>query len=671
MAVCLAWCLWPEYGSGYSEDQRRLWNERRRIYPVAWRVDAVFPSKGARRPPPEDVATLTGVHLDSHELKSIEFFLKQKKRREQELDRQLMANRNKSAPDYDAAEPLKVDMSRLPLEGLTEREIAERALAGDGDACLKMVQYLCGHVNYTGLSGLSWREKREAERWMEMAVAVKRPGAEFVESFFRKAWEIQKRVMEEERYAEADLRLELKDIPGYSDYVECLTKGDFLLFETVDKMFFDGMPSYNQRHPLSGEARLLYNVLLKEARLGKVVAQRNLASFCFGSRMFGQDDELSDRIAMEVEEQISRWNRWLQIMPISWKAGVMEGLLSCGIIDADKTPAMKRYYEASRYARQAARQGDLTGMYLWLRHGIGSLAHFSEQQWDEIFMYNRLLFESGYAPYVMNVNERAGDNFPDEAVLKSFYSEKSYASVRQKDYTVCRGRIKGWPDREIINKGDLEETRKRVEVLRLTGRTDLLLDNLTGVEFGSGGLLDEASVEVRGYLVKQMQKWAGEGDLLAIYTLAGLYEKGIGVPADPGRAYALYGQAFDGTKDHPARVSAGVSGVDFSGRNAIVSMPASMRTFICLRRALMVLEYPDFPGRNAKEAYERLMEVSLGNTLFGYRGYSVLGLFHEWGVGVPVDWKKALEFYKKGRLLDDACQENVRRHSELVNSKGQ
>lgn len=652
MAVCLVCFLWPEYGSGYSEVQRRLWNERRALYPVAWVIDGAVPRRDIVNSY-SDISRMTG-----WEPREVELLIEEKKEKEAELVKELEANRDKSGPDCMAEEPSSVNVSRLPLYGLTKKEVAERALSGDGDACLKMVQYQLRRTVDADrqVEGLSWREKFEAEKWLDRAVRANRPGAEFLKTLFTEVCSFRKSLLMPNGESFLHEKMEAKKVPGYANFLECLKRGDYIAYGTA-VLFLTGSD-------LSEENRLLYTALSMKAGLGEPVSQRDLALLFFEMEPLLGRDDFSYSIKKDIEKKRKNWEDQMKWLPDSWKKCVVKGLFSCGVINAGGTRTMKRYREASRYARAAALQGDLTGMYLWLSHGITCQERYSVKEWDDILKYGHILFEAGYVPYLESIR-KAQNNFMgkkglDERIPRSFYSRKSYEELWNKDYLKSRGRLS-----RFAKKVDLAEIREILQVVSLTGGTDdFLADSLTGGDFTPGGVLFGSSKEAQEYLVEQVEKWAEEGDIHAMYRLAGIYEKGIGIPVDLGKAYALYGKALAGADGHPLFRVCIRSG---SGHDHFYE-GIHLKHVARLKRAAMVLDHPDFPGRNEKEAYDQILE-SAGHYAAGKYCCYLLGLFHEKGIGRPVDKAVALDYYKKGGTFHRDCLLGKNRLSSPADGK--
>lgn len=626
LAGGLAYWAWPEYGSGYSEEQRRLWNERRALYPVAWGLDGIA-SGSSRYRPFNNIAEITGWSV-----KEIERYVEEKKETESDIVGELEANRERLALDDKVF--VSTDTSRLPLYGLSEKEVTERALAGDGDACLMMVISLGGDQ----FNGLSWRKRHEVNKWLDRAVAVKRSGAGFLKNLVIRSFEWPQSHLGTNGMVMLDNGEGMEKLPGYSEFTECLKRGDYLAYRAARGI----LPLVRELK----EKKMVYKALLKGSRESRVECCRGFALMVFeGEKGYS----FVQRIGKDVEEKKNNGEASLKWLPASWSSKIVTSLFSCGIIGAERTSSMKDYREATLCARRAAQQGDMTGMYLWLRYGIACMEYFSAAEWSDILAYDRILSETGYLPYIKRKSESTSEHKEalDNNILCSYYSRKSYEKWEGSDFVGPRE-----AECKFSEKDSLGAVVEKIQGCCLTGQTDWFLDKvLTGPDFSSGGLLAGSSKEVRDYLLAQVEKWAEEGDIHAMYRMAGIYEKGIGVSVDLGRAHALYIKTLAAAEEFPLFRVRVKDGGDYV--YAYVGLP--MKQVVCLKIGYMVLNHSDFPGRNGKETYNLVSEASRHYLMKDYCCY-ILGQFHERGIGRPADREAALSFYKKGSSDNRDCR---------------
>lgn len=647
----LAWLIRPEYGSSYSEEQRRLWNERKELYPAAWGMTEMFSI---------DVdsfyMTLTGMEKNAAMRQ-----LEKNREKDRQIISELERNRDRAEPDFAVKAPASIRVHHLPLDGLTRRETAERALAGDGDACLKMVQYLCPRRGGEGVAGLTWREKYESCKWLDLAISLRRPGAGFIKNFLKEVWNVQTSSISSERKVKQVDGPEMSTVEGYAEFVENLKMGDFLLYQTAVQICYCDV--------LSEEYRLISNVALARVGGNEAGALEEMAKlyFTISPKYYGLYYAI-EAAAWEKKENGERLLKW---MPDSWRSRVMSGLVACGVMNVERTPVMNEYRQACHYSREAARKGSLTGMYLWLIYGIPNMKRYSAEDWNDILNYSRILLESGYAPYVERMQRTRIQMMEykewNEQILRLFYSGKSYGEFWERDYMTSRGGkdkryYSYFVGEEIIKRNDLGETRKIVNELVVTGETDELLRILL-VDKEDDRLFLRCCPEVQAFLLERMEKWAEEGDPHAMYVLAGIYGEGLSVPADPGRAYALLKRALPEAGKY-LRMTILMK----NEKDRPVWKRIYLDTAIRLRMADMVLSYPDFPGRNATEAYEEALRasqapVNIPEYDYPTEVYRILGQFHEQGVGMQADRKKALEYYELGAPENKFCRKREERLS--------
>lgn len=656
----LAWQIRPEYGSGYSEEQRRLWNERRELYPSGWLVESVSPPRGLSVPWYKDIANVTG-----KDDKATDALVGERRKKEEDLIAELAKNLDRSGPEIKVELPVAGYVSRLPLEGLTELELSERAMAGDGDACLMMAQYLIKRENRPSYE-LTWREKQETDKWLDRAIALKRPGAEFVKNFLTESWIFRKNNVRGGVVYVGE-KPDTKKTPGRPEFMECLKKGDYLLYKTAACMMdTNGFPEeYSQ---------MIHAALARGEKQGRAECQRNLAALCFDIPESEKKCFLRHRIHMEILMAENKWNKFFKWLPDSWKAHAIKGLFSCGVIGIERMPSMKKYREAARYARKAARQGDMAGMYWWVMSGITCSEQFSAQEWDDILAYSRVLLEAGYAPYIEILEKNAVESiFYDREVLnshilQSYYSRKSYGGIWKKGYLESRGRVKtsGYVIDEVIDMNDLTRTREKVDRMSALGLSDFLLEHLRD-DIDYGRLFSRSGKEVQTYLLEQAERWSAEGDINAMYFLADVYGRGIAVPADPGRACALLKRMRAESHDYSLmRVYIKNEGKPSSFSPLLESVSPEKASII--KMASLTLEHPDLPGLDMKEVYNLALDIvrdRRGKSDENYPAFLcyILGQYNERGLGRPEDREKALEFYKEGASRHQGCEDGVKRLS--------
>lgn len=613
--VLLTWAFWPEYGSSYSEEQRRLWNEQRTVYPLAWSKDALRPRNSW------DVAEILGI--DNSEAKAQ---LIAKKSQAGNILKKLKSNRNKEALDWQVTLPENPDLSKLPLNGLSTGELVEKAKNGDGDACLLLVSSICGG-NFLGTYDLSWGKIHDAQKWLDKAIEWKRPGAEFLKNYFELVKKSQKINQNKEgRIKRAPGTLE---VAGYPEFAKQLRKGDYLLYKVMSRMVaeFDPPP----------EKQIIYEALLPKALQGDPVAQSDI-----GALFFDNTGTFSlSEVATQISTNTSALQGKLNWMPDPLAKKTINLSKKLGIMSARDTSIVNLYEEACYFLRQSALKGNLRGMDLWLRYGITGCTYLSRKDWNDIFAYSQKLLEAGYASQTWLHIEGRYDSLQTE-ILYSFYTQKSIKSLfslsekhltRRNSSPFVYYNQWNYPWKE----NDLEKNKKAIELLQEVEGWD----HVARCAFL---ILERSDAKTQEYLISVLEKFTKEGDVNALLKLAEIYEKGLSVPVDPGKAYAYYKEAAQYVNDYPMWQPMYEDEFVGEGKYAhSIVFP----NYIKLKMITMVIKYPDFPGRDEKRAFEDALSLEKfttdsPNTTYCY----VLGQIYEKGIGTAKDKKKALSFYK-------------------------
>lgn len=621
--VLLTWAFWPEYGSGYSEEQRCLWNEQRTVYPLAWSKDALRPRDSW------DVAEILGI--DESEVKAQ---LIVKKSQAENILKKLKSNRNKEALDWQVTLPENPDLSKLPLNGLSKGELIEKAKNGDGDACLLIVSSICGG-NYLGTYELSWGQIRDVQKWLDKAIEWNRPGAEFLKNYF----DLVKKSQKINRAQKGGTKLKkapgTQDVMGYPEFAKQIRQGDYLLYKVMSRMVADFDP------PL--EKQIIYDAILPKAQQGDAVAQSDIGALFFEN----SGTSVLSEVATQIYTNTSAFKNKLDWMPDSLATKTINLIKKLGLMSARDTSIVNRYEEACYFLRQAALQGDLRGMDLWLRYGITGCTYLSRKEWNDIFAYSQELVEAGYTPQTTRHIEGRYDSLQTE-ILYSFYTQKSIKSL----FTLSEKHLTRRNDSSFVyynqwnypwKKNDLETNKKAIELLQEVEGRDY-------VARSAFLILERSEATTREYLISVLEKFAKEGDVNALLKVAEIYEKGKSVPVDLGKAYAYYKEATQYANDYPLWQQ--IYQDEFVGENKYAH-GIVFPNYVKLKMITMVIKHPDFPGRDEKRAFEDALSLEkyatkTPNTTYCY----VIGQVYEKGIGTPKDEKKALSFYKLSKPVN-------------------
>ncbi|WPX41591.1 hypothetical protein QET93_005680 [Akkermansia sp. N21116] len=174
LSVLAGVVFWPEsseYGTGNSEQQRRLWNERRQLSPALWSMWTLElnSTRYLNMIAPKDDASWTGIR-------------DQKKAKDEGLKKEQVALRDREKPVFRYTPGQELDLASLRAFELSRRECWQRAQGGDADACMVMAWR---SITNNSENLLSWRSMRDLDAWLSRAEALKRPGALFLKNFCR------------------------------------------------------------------------------------------------------------------------------------------------------------------------------------------------------------------------------------------------------------------------------------------------------------------------------------------------------------------------------------------------------------------------------------------------------------------------------------------------------
>ncbi|MDH3068156.1 SEL1-like repeat protein [Akkermansia sp. N21169] len=629
--VGLWWTSSPEYGDSYSEQQRKLWNERRALYPMAWTF--------CRLTPVNDDYLAAISSLDKARLDEV---LEKKGEQELILKQQQRSLCEKEKPPCDLLVGIPDDISSLRVDCMTVRECLQRAQGGDADACLVMAWHqICFNYwrdyGYVSKYGWSWRQARDMDFWLAKAESLGRPGTQFLRHFSAMmAKEIRKNldIAPGNGFLVWSNRCpDYKYLPGYNEFSQCLQNGDLMVYRLMRGM----LGSFKM--PDLEESRIR-EVLRSRAKTGDVTSMENIASLLFDCSLYAQRENV-------CEDLKQSWGmRVVGAFPETMQNNVRVLLMDIGLIDADSTKAMKEFREATEYARMAAKQGSLMGMDYWLQCGQWCMNFWTREDWEDVFRYDRILRERGYAPYLYGRDYYPSPRRFDGEMMASYYS----ASVLD---DACTRAIKS-----LKVRGDVS-----VDVLNLTHGTTpdsaiRELDDILMVH-GSDAVLNQmllhrhywkASPEVAAIYAEKVKEWADEGDPLAWLVLGKLYEEGRWVTRDLGKAWSCYGKVKKNLGPFGIKP---ISFWDPEDKNKYIS--SWLERMGIVMQASMIVRYPDFPGRDEEVATAFALNMSdkhLSKTdgLICY----ILGRIYEDGIGVPPDRKKALEYYARGSSYADS-----------------
>ncbi len=628
LAGVLLWPSPPEYGNSYSEQQRKLWNERRALYPLSWGKERGYDLSDW------NVSRLTGKNRDD-----AESFAKQKAIRNKELAAEQIQLRDREKLDFQLDRNVPLDFSSLPASQVSVRECLKRARGGDSDACLMMAFHL-GWDGLTNQELLSWGRARDVAFWLDKAEELKHPGSLFLKNFMTM-------ILPENRKRESIMKgtsteypcPDYTGLPGYAEWQQCLRDGDLLAYYLFQLLAAD--------HVLpKREKSLLMEALRKKAKSGDVSAMEKMGSLVFDQYL---DTDWSQYIDDEMIK--TRLSKMIGMLPDSMWESTFLSFVRMGVVSAEDTETMREFREAAVYAHEAARSGSLAGMYYWFQYGQASLDTYTQDDWEEVFRYHRILLERGSIPFFWNWDRSY--KYPlERELVESYYSPKTLLDVY--NWALTRSDLKDaltWRTNVILPKAKHTD-----EVLRL-------LDEQIAV-MGSDGVLREmlknrncwnVTPEVAEAYVEKVKELAGEGGSLAKLVLGYLYENGLGVSRDLGLAWNCYLDAKD---------FVGIFGSELVLYLDPISDDKYQLYYMQLAPSVLALSLgirdAEFPGRDEAKLYALAQELDQYSKSdhAGKLNY-LLGRVYEDGIGTPVDKRKALVYYERGRGSHAGCAERL------------
>ncbi len=624
------------YGDSYSEQQRKLWNERRKVYPLVWMLDRcdMVISSG-----PSFLGEAMG--MDFERRNALEKIKEEKDLKLEEQQKKL-CEREKHGFTLDFKET--PDIASLQACEVTIRECLERARCGDGDACLEMALHVRGSDSFQR-DVMSWRIAHDMKYWLDQAFIAKRPGALFLKHFGNIR---TKQIVESVEIMGDGIHIKgwpLPDyttLPGYEEFRHCVQDGDWLAYRVMESLM-----SYYHENPFRSG---LKEALRKKAQAGEVRAMEQFASLCFDRDIF----EMKRDILADMNSSFLSKNL-ISILPKDKQYDVRRWLISMGLLDVNRTATVEDFREAAEFSRKAAQHGSLAGMYYWLFYGQLTRNYFSSEDWETMLLYDKCLLEHVYIPYVRNIDIFGGfarsSRFlhPTDVYYDSTSRRQCEQQARMQLLLRGEPQKNNFPDFARKSVRELQSTLG--EAISLYG-ADSVLENVL-----SNRNLWKGSQEKQAIIANKVKELAKEGDPLAQFVMGFLYEQGRGVPQDLGKAWASYSEAYNGV------AGIGRLALQFPDpTRGFETESGYLQNYIPQFMISMVVRYPDFPGRDEKKAYTFAAYLEGfskpdGNAYLNY----LLGRVYEDGIGTLPDQEKALEYYMRGSEKHPACAEGCER----------
>ncbi len=627
-----------EYGSSYLEEQRKLWNERRALFPAAWRSRSV-------RPDQNDFSSLAGiVPYTEDQLKEL---IDQRMVRDNQLRQEQIALRDREKPSFPSEELGKGEFLPIPLSQISEKDCLARARAGDGAACLMMAMHVglkhaCFH--------LSWREAKDVNFWLSQAEKNGRHEALFLKNFLQLS---QKDATEHIKIKGAGGTIvpslscpDYSKLSGYGNFLKCMETGDSLPYTIWENMEFC------YRLP-NKELNILRDAMRKKIMKGDLHAMEEWVVFYNGTIL--RSSPIIYGISSDMRE--GAWGKIIAQLPQAFRDKSRLLLKRSGLMNAEDTDAMREFREVAEYAHMAARQGSLVGMDHWLRYGLYALDHFSKEDWEDVFHYHRVLIEQGYAPYLDNCWINPMMTRADHEILDCCFGGKQVNEYVFSKVRALADRFRKSGTGSTDGKAPDEVARDLDDTMAMIGGDDVLMDILDSLFIET-----KLKPEIAAIYIGKVKTMAAEGDPLALSGLGYLYETGTCVEPNIAEAWKCYTETVK--RIYPSNT------MEIRCRNPLnMDKTLHCRLQDAARIGLLRLLclYPDFTGRDTKLVPSLLLNLEqLKGASYQSDLDFMFGRVYEDGIGVPVNKEKALEYYDKGRVDYIGCEEGWHRLQKSV-----
>lgn len=628
------------YGSSYLEEQRKLWNERRALFPAAWRSKGVTPN-------PNDFSLLVDiVPYTEEQLKEL---IDKRMGRDKQLRQEQIALRDREKPSFPSDDLGKREFLPIPVSQISAKDCLARARAGDGAACLMMAM----HVGLKQASlHLSWREEKDVNFWLSQAEEHGRPEARFLKNFLQLS---QKNAREHVKplgwggvSVSSSSCPDCSRLSGYGDFLKCMEAGDSLPYSLWEKMKF------RYRLP-DKELNILRDALRKKIKNGDVHAMEEWVTF------YNETTVEYRSIIYDISSDMGKetWENIIYHLPQAYRDKSRLLLRRCGLMNAEDTDAMREFREVVEYAHLTARQGSLVGMAHWLRYGLFSLDHFSKEDWEDVFHYYRILVEQGYEHYLDTCWINPMMTRVDHEILDCCFGGKQVNEYVTSKAQSLTNRHRNFDADSTEGKDPDEVARDLDEAMATTGGDDVLKYTIL-----ESFIEKKLNPEIVAIYLDKVKSMAAEGDPLALCALGYLYEAGEYMEPNIAEAWKCYNETLK-------RISPSNTMIIICRNPLNMDETLDCRIQDAARMGLLRLLclHQEFPGRDPKlvpsllRDLEQLKEASCPSDVD-----FLFGRVYENGIGVLVDKEKALEYYDKGQGNSTGCEEGWKRLQKSVHS---
>lgn len=522
------------------------------------------------------------------------------------------------------------DLSRLPLDGLTEEELIKRIdNQHDARACLELSQRY-GWETYATIS--------QKKKWIARAAGFGIPEASYLLEIMAHHESELPVLFDDlsERLEGAELMdfSYLQSLPGYEDFKQAIALGNrdlYLSLISIDAAFV-ASPFHEQY-----KDGLRKRLTQQDSAAGWQLAELELYPYFFCN--YGME-KIEQDTTKPKPEWLNTIREWMDLDPLPGKSATWE-----------------RAAHNARQLEKGANAGNLQAMRIWLAYCYVQ-APFDHSDWEALFSCSNALLDAGHAGFIKETDsciEWEIDYIPQN-FLMLHYSKDSVDRFRPAARRVLLAR--GHSDMVFKNlfKSGQSLYGEQIELADHAADREALLAHLERVEALCPGQLyrhnwyrlffeRDLHPDVKRKITDIIAAHARQGDPLACCALGDLIVKGW-IQSDRN-IRELWEQTWPAAKKYNTYYF-------FYGNEQSQKIVSSA---FLVYDGLMTLYLAEPQHRDIRRALELADDYQAFEDGFcRYKTFYHLGLMHERGWGVDRNSELALSLYQKGaEVFDYRC----------------
>ncbi len=545
--------------------------------------------------------------------------------------RQLQAD---SAPDWAVTITPEPVLPDLPLEGLTWNELRQRA-QWDADTCLQLLKFC--KEDFTMLDGYFLTRAR---RHILAAVQLNRPGADFLLKLVDKA---------KEAYP---AKINITEIEGYKEFEQLIRQGDYRLYQALAYIFeADYYKYFLYAVEQSAQSPSFHNGLSRERILGEFFFSQYTDSTDLQEAINTEIIECQDTPSKSFFKKITFYISGWFALESSSKA---------------YSETQKHAEIASQYLREAAKQGDLHAMSLWMTKWVPLLNYCDRETWDDILLFTDTLLEKGNADFLYFILKtwefREDPTAYAPMIPVIFYSmpsvEKRYADIST----------------ALLKRGDLRILQHLLVFKMSSFGVDsiyLCLQDQDGMHSLSSflpenfilipnvylALLKERDQTLRYRLIAAIRKEAESGNPRAMLALADLVNSSVEKERYKGELHDLLNKIPQTVeKNNNDRIII----FDEEGNSQPIAFNKPLTVKIHAEKTLFRYYLNgNLDKQNAQKAFQIAESIYNDQSIEDFpQKFYYMGIVHERGIGTAQNLSLAIQYYLEGmRAKSDECEQ--------------